>query len=251
MRFSLIFIERSTKPELMEFCEEVLHSAKNFLLASRKLKEKIGGVYLLYGLYYRMPVGGPKIRMTMNDWEIVLNLQSELIHHHEYQAVYILNQLIENNAFVYCTFEHERRLENYYSMKEFIKRDPQPKSDLISIFDDLKKQSKNYVDLKNASEQMTGEDIPRLFKMENITKMVGEIENLNNVVVSKKTTVPVKTTMSLRSSGKIDISKPSTSHENFEDLLPSTSKDNGNTLNLKMECSGDTESSEESSDSDD
>lgn len=91
----------------MEFCEEVLDIAKEFISPDKTFKERIGGIFLLYGLFLRMPYRGPRIRMIMTEWENLLILQCEFYKEKQYEAIYILQQLIKKRAFGYCLFEQE------------------------------------------------------------------------------------------------------------------------------------------------
>ncbi|OAD55313.1 snRNA-activating protein complex subunit 1, partial [Eufriesea mexicana] len=117
MKFSLIFTGRPSFLELLEFCEESLNICKQFLLLPPRFKERIGGLYLLYGIYYKMPIDQFKIRVKVDDWQSIMDLHAEIKEGEHLDANYILCKLIANNAFSFCIFDSEFGLEKYYRVK--------------------------------------------------------------------------------------------------------------------------------------
>ncbi|XP_034180111.1 proximal sequence element A Pbp45 [Osmia lignaria lignaria] len=117
MKFSLIFTGRPSFLELLEFCEEALNICKQFLLLPPRFKERIGGLYLLYGIYYKMPVEQFKIRMKLDDWRNIMELHAEIKEAEHLDANYILCKLITDNAFIFCMFDQEFGLEKHYRVK--------------------------------------------------------------------------------------------------------------------------------------
>lgn len=117
MRFSLIFTGRPCYLELLELCEEALHVCKQFLLLPPRFKERIGGLYLLYGIYYKMPIDLFKIRMSLDEWRIVMELHAEIKEGEHLDANYVLCKLIADNAFHFCISKSEFGLERHYRKK--------------------------------------------------------------------------------------------------------------------------------------
>lgn len=95
---------------MLEFCEEALNICKQFLLLPSRFKERIGGLYLLYGIYYKMPVEQFKIRMKLDDWRSIMELHAEIKEAEHLDANYILCKLITDNAFIFCMFDQEVHL---------------------------------------------------------------------------------------------------------------------------------------------
>lgn len=118
MKFSLVFTGRQTILELLEFCEGALHIAKQFLLQPPRFKEKIGGLYLLYGVYYKMPIDQFKIRIKLEDWKHIMELHAEIKEGEHLDANYILCKLVADNAFHYCIFDREFGLERHFRVRE-------------------------------------------------------------------------------------------------------------------------------------
>lgn len=99
---------RQTFSELLEFCEEVLHIAKEFALPPRNFKERIGGLYLLYGLYYKMPIKDMvRIRVTLEQWSHFLELQEQLKAGEHVDANFVLSTMIHDDAFSHTIFDFE------------------------------------------------------------------------------------------------------------------------------------------------
>lgn len=105
--FFYIFRGRPTFLELLEFCEETLNICKQFLLLPPRFKERIGGLYLLYGIYYKMPIDQFKIRVKLDDWQNIMELHAEIKEAEHLDANYILCKLIVDNAFHFCIFDSE------------------------------------------------------------------------------------------------------------------------------------------------
>ncbi|KAG7210405.1 hypothetical protein KM043_011937 [Ampulex compressa] len=118
MKFSLIFVGHQTILELLEFCEEALYISKRFLLWPTRFKERVGGLYLLYGIYYKMPTEKYKIRIRLEDWKNIMDFHAQIIEAEHLDANYILSKLIADNAFHYCIFDREFGLEKYLRTKE-------------------------------------------------------------------------------------------------------------------------------------
>ena len=95
---------------MLEFCEETLHIAKQFILLSNELVDQIGALYLLYGLYYKMPVENVKIRVTAKEWHKFLEFHKIIKIEKLYDASYIFVKLVTDNAFHHCLFATEVRL---------------------------------------------------------------------------------------------------------------------------------------------
>ncbi|XP_076655426.1 proximal sequence element A Pbp45 isoform X2 [Halictus rubicundus] len=155
MKFSLVFTGRPSYIELLEFCEEALHTCKKLLLLPLRFKERIGGLYLLYGIYYKMPTDLFKIRIKLNDWRSISELHAEIKEAEHLDANYILCKLILDNAFYFCIFDKEYGLEKHYRTKEMQSFNPysvmpilKDMTDNQQIISKIKKLSKAYEEQK-------------------------------------------------------------------------------------------------------
>ncbi|KAJ8686449.1 hypothetical protein QAD02_022243 [Eretmocerus hayati] len=124
MKFSLVFLYHKTYADMLEFCEEVLSIAKSFLLSSTDLINQIGGLYLLYGLYYKMPISKVKIRVTLKDWKSFLNLHQQIKRAKLHDASYIFVKLVIDNAYHYTLFSSEYVLGKSYRAQDHMVDNP-------------------------------------------------------------------------------------------------------------------------------
>ncbi|KYM77047.1 snRNA-activating protein complex subunit 1 [Atta colombica] len=115
MQFGLIFAYHPSEAALTTFCEDALCIIKQFLVNASSLKERIGALYLTYGVYYKMPVKQLKIRMTLSDWSCLMELHSQIKQEEYHDANYILCKMIVDHIFIHCisdrefTSSHQRR----------------------------------------------------------------------------------------------------------------------------------------------
>lgn len=71
------------------------------------MKERIGALYLMYAVYYKMPTDQLKIRMTLSDWKCLMELHSQIKEEEYLDANYILCKLIVDRAFIHCISDRE------------------------------------------------------------------------------------------------------------------------------------------------
>jgi hypothetical protein len=95
---------------MLEFCEESLNIAKQFLLLSTDTLDQISGLYLLYGLYYKIPVENIKIQVTSKEWRIFLDLFKQIKSEKLHDASYVFVKLVMDSAFHFCLFENEVKI---------------------------------------------------------------------------------------------------------------------------------------------
>ncbi|KAK0175630.1 hypothetical protein PV327_009366 [Microctonus hyperodae] len=185
MKFSYVFAGRTSHAELVEFAEEALDIAKEFISPHKSFKTIIGGIYLLYGLFFTMPVSQPKIRMVFTDWQNIIKLHTLLCHNKQYDAVYILNQLIEKNAFVYSLSEHESGLENYYLLNDFMRgnsriaQSPGESREWTKIFNNLNKINKLYLEEKTKLAEFSEHLVPKIYNTIEIQNLMDTVKELN------------------------------------------------------------------------
>lgn len=99
-----------------------MHISKQFLLTSTRFKDRIGALYLLYGIYYQKPVDEFKIRIKSTDWQILMELHKQIKNGEHFDANYILSKLILDNAFHFSLFDREvRDLKKCWTIQIFEK----------------------------------------------------------------------------------------------------------------------------------
>ncbi|KAL7293563.1 hypothetical protein TKK_0013002 [Trichogramma kaykai] len=126
LKFSLIFLGRRSYADMLEFCEEVLIIAKHFIISSSDLPTQLSGLYLLYSLYYKIPIENIKIRVTYNEWQQFLDLHEEIKDKQLHDASFIFVKLIVDDAYYFCIFSNEYGLERCFikSYTEYANNNP-------------------------------------------------------------------------------------------------------------------------------
>lgn len=185
LNFSLIFKGKQKVAELMEFCEEVLHLSKQYLF-SATFKERICGLYLLYGIYYKMPLTQFKIKVKLTDWQSIMELHTEIREGEHLDANYILSKLIVDNAFHHCLFDYEYTFERGFQEKN--NQDSNPYSVLPSIkslteknqiFDKINTLSSSYQQLKCAASTSNTKNCDlNLFNHNFVNDVINDIHEL-------------------------------------------------------------------------
>lgn len=94
---------------MLEFCEEALTIAKQIMLSSMDVIDQVAGLYLLYGLYYKIPVENVKIRVTLKEWQTFLSFHDKIREEGFFDTSYIFVKLVTDNAFHHCLFGNEVR----------------------------------------------------------------------------------------------------------------------------------------------
>ncbi|GAB1868482.1 snRNA-activating protein complex subunit 1 [Camponotus japonicus] len=132
MQFNLIFTSHSSEVTLMALCEDALCITKQFLISVTSLKERIGALYLMYAVYYKMPTDHLKIRVTLSDWKCLMELHSQIKKEEYLDANYILCKLIVDRAFIHCISDREYGIERHFRKKQ-----EQPKLD-VNLMPEIK-----------------------------------------------------------------------------------------------------------------
>ncbi|KAG5347070.1 SNPC1 protein, partial [Acromyrmex charruanus] len=208
MQFGLIFAYHPSEAALTTFCEDALCIIKQFLVNASSLKERIGALYLTYGVYYKMPIKQLKIRMTLSDWSCLMELHSQIKQEEYHDANYILCKMIVDRIFIHCISDREYGIERHFYEKQ-----EQPKLD-VNLMPEIKelaapekllstisKLSKVYEEKKRALYDAEGDSSLQLYDAsiaDNIVDNIRTIQSESRIFVKSS---DVKNTSS---------SKPST-----------------------------------------
>ena len=100
MKMSLIFSGRQSDGEVREFTESCLELAKSHILPPNEFQVQVGGLYLMYALYFKQ-LFEPKVKVcvTIDDWAQIQNLLAEIRLQKHYDIEYIYWKLRHNNVF--------------------------------------------------------------------------------------------------------------------------------------------------------
>ncbi|KAM9421047.1 snRNA-activating protein complex subunit 1-like [Salvelinus alpinus] len=138
MGFSSVFYGSLAGNEMREFCHLTLTMAFNYFLPPYSFQIRVGGLYLLYGLYHtQLASPKEKIRIALKDWEQIQKFYQDSVNSQHYDAVYIIRKLIAENAVLYTampqmlTFRVKKKSQHHKVCEEFRDR-PERVKDLIS-----------------------------------------------------------------------------------------------------------------------
>ncbi|KAG5322136.1 SNPC1 protein, partial [Acromyrmex heyeri] len=187
MQFGLIFAYHPSEAALTTFCEDALCIIKQFLVNASSLKERIGALYLTYGVYYKMPIKQLKIRMTLSDWSCLMELHSQIKQEEYHDANYILCKMIVDRIFIHCISDREYGIERHFYEKQ-----EQPKLD-VNLMPEIKelaapekllstisKLSKVYEEKKRALYDAEGDSSLQLYDASIADNIVDNIRTIQS-----------------------------------------------------------------------
>ncbi|XP_051946546.1 snRNA-activating protein complex subunit 1-like isoform X3 [Xyrauchen texanus] len=100
MDFSSIFHSKPEPKERRDFARMVLSVVSPYLFPPYTFQIKVGGLYLLYGLFNtQLCTPKEKIRVALKDWQDVMQFQQDAVNALHYDVVYILRKLLSEKAF--------------------------------------------------------------------------------------------------------------------------------------------------------
>ncbi|XP_062902509.1 snRNA-activating protein complex subunit 1b isoform X2 [Mobula hypostoma] len=124
MKFSTIFYGKMGKIDRRTFAREALALASRYFFPPYSFQIRLGGLYLLYGLYNtQLCQPKEKIRIALKNWDEVVSCQEEMVNAEHFDAVYILKKLLNDKAFHFTampTLELTNVHEHYQAMKHTI-----------------------------------------------------------------------------------------------------------------------------------
>ncbi|XP_072890335.1 snRNA-activating protein complex subunit 1-like [Hemitrygon akajei] len=100
MKFSTIFYGKMGKIDRRTFAKEALALASRYFFPPYSFQIRLGGLYLLYGLYNtQLCQPKEKIRIALKNWDEVVSCQEEMVNAEHFDAVYVLKTLLNDKAF--------------------------------------------------------------------------------------------------------------------------------------------------------
>ncbi|KAK3108890.1 hypothetical protein FSP39_018062 [Pinctada imbricata] len=103
MKMTFLFAGRLNDRETREFTEDCLHIALQYYLPPYNFQVRVGGLYLLYGLYMTQPlVVKAKIRVTPEKWDSIVEFQGEAHRQEHLDVDYVFHKLRVVRAFLFC-----------------------------------------------------------------------------------------------------------------------------------------------------
>ncbi|KAM9291240.1 snRNA-activating protein complex subunit 1 isoform 1-T1 [Morus bassanus] len=115
-RFHTIFYGRIRALERNKLTKKTLELAQQYFLPPYAFQIRVGGLYLLYGLYNtQLCQPKQKIRIALKDWPEIQKFQQDLIDSQHYDAAYIFRSLRLARAFHFTAMP---KLLNYRTKKK-------------------------------------------------------------------------------------------------------------------------------------
>ncbi|XP_056152347.1 snRNA-activating protein complex subunit 1b [Lampris incognitus] len=139
MKFSDIFLGTQSDREKREFSRQIFATAYPFLMPPFTFQIRVGGLYLLYGLYHHQ-LSTPKeqISLALKDWEDLKKFERDAADAQHVDAVYILRHLFLQKAFYFSampiplTYHVKRKPERKMMLEDFIEKASRPQ-ELVSL----------------------------------------------------------------------------------------------------------------------
>ncbi|XP_018583022.1 snRNA-activating protein complex subunit 1b [Scleropages formosus] len=163
--FPSLFYGKIVPNEMRIFCRLALATAYQYFLPPYTFQIRVGGLYLLYGLYHtQLASPKEKIRIALKDWEEVMKFQQDAANAQHYDVVYILRKLLSEKSFYFAAMPKQL---NYQSKKKPLRNEvceefrerPQRVKDLISMdtLEEVMNVQQHYEKMKAAISATPGQ----------------------------------------------------------------------------------------------
>ncbi|XP_029297908.1 snRNA-activating protein complex subunit 1-like [Cottoperca gobio] len=107
MGFSDVFIGTTSRSELKRFCRVALATAVKYFLPPYSYQIRVGGLYLMFGLYNtQLAVPPVQIRLALRDWAQVQKFVKDSVDSGHQDVVYIYQKLVASKAIHYTAMPH-------------------------------------------------------------------------------------------------------------------------------------------------
>ncbi|KAL7876906.1 hypothetical protein SRHO_G00035490 [Serrasalmus rhombeus] len=160
MNFSSIFYGQMEGSETRAFARLALSVVSPYLFPPYTFQIRVGGLYLLYGLYNtQLTAPKEKIRLALKDWGELIRFQQDAVNAQHYDVVYILRKLLSEKAFyftampdvLFFNLKRKRGEKGRKLCDAFVDRPSRPQ-ELISadMLEELANVHEHYEKLKQA-----------------------------------------------------------------------------------------------------
>ncbi|KAL4656337.1 snRNA-activating protein complex subunit 1 [Arapaima gigas] len=163
--FPSIFYGKMVPNEMRILCRLALTTAYRYFLPPYTFQIRVGGLYLLYGLYHtQLASPKEKIRIALKDWEEVMKFQQDAVNAQHYDVVYILRRLLSEKSFYFTAmptqlnYQTKKKLKKNEVCEEFRER-PERVKDLISVdtLEEIMNVHQHYEKIKAAISSTSGQ----------------------------------------------------------------------------------------------
>ncbi|CAH2003082.1 unnamed protein product [Acanthoscelides obtectus] len=100
--YSFIFAGQNCALLLKEFLDDCFYSLKKYMVFPRSLNTQAAALYMLYGIYYKQPLRNwVKIRMTMEEFQKLLEFVQEMGNQDQLDVVFIFRKMLRDQVFLF------------------------------------------------------------------------------------------------------------------------------------------------------
>lgn len=142
MNFSQIFYGTKDRVETRAFTRQILAMVYKYFLPPFTFQIRVGGLYLLYGLYStQLAEPREQIHLALKDWEVVKKFEKDAAEAQHFDSIYILRKLLSQKAFRFSatpfllTYSVKRSVSVQSVCEDFVERTSRPQelasSDLL------------------------------------------------------------------------------------------------------------------------
>lgn len=108
MKMSFIFAGRDSEKECREYTEEIMKMALKYVLPPYNFQVRVGGLYLLYGLFNQQPlIRKVRVRVTPEKWKEIVEFQKEARRQQHLDVNYVFHKLRFEDAFSFVATDSE------------------------------------------------------------------------------------------------------------------------------------------------
>ncbi|XP_028316079.1 snRNA-activating protein complex subunit 1-like [Gouania willdenowi] len=165
MRFSEVFMGINSSAEQRRFTKLTLDTAVKYFQPPYSYQIRVGGLYLLFGLYHAQLCHPPvKIRFCLHDWIHVQNFLRDSVEFGHHDVVYVYQRLLASKAVHFTAMTHFLSFQKFKKQRmnpvcsEFLSRTMAVldlrSSDLLEEVGHIQNQ---YETMKEASVEVRGQ----------------------------------------------------------------------------------------------
>ncbi|XP_051773790.1 snRNA-activating protein complex subunit 1b [Ctenopharyngodon idella] len=159
MNFSSIFYGKPEPSERRRFARLILSVVSPYFFPPYTFQIRVGGLYLLHGLFNsQLVTPREKIRISLKDWEDVMQFQRDAVNAQHYDVVYIFRKLLSDKAFYFTAMPiplfYREKKEDGRKMKiceEFVDPSSRPQELVTTdVLEEIANIHEHYEGLKKA-----------------------------------------------------------------------------------------------------
>ncbi|XP_028306229.1 snRNA-activating protein complex subunit 1b [Gouania willdenowi] len=169
MNFSSIFYGTMNR-EKRQFSRFALDIATPYVLPPYSFQIRVGGLYLLFGLFHSQTATPPQpIRMSLKDWENLKKFERDTVEAQHFDVLFILRRLESAKAFLFTamptllTYSKRRNVKRPAQCDDFMERASRPQELItLELLEELSNIQTHYQNLKKSVTSESPDSNPSL-----------------------------------------------------------------------------------------